>query len=215
MAWFLDRLREGKLLTATEIYDTIGFRTIVGVSINGRKAIAGPLCVSAVMLEPHLKVQYTQPAKDLNEEECNKISADIKLRASFLSIGWGLPETFARGPDVPILNALSTCLAGFSIYNPVTAIIIDGFSYTPSNLPVNLYGSHIPIIRADGASEFLEPSIAASIVAKTARGALMNMLHEEFPEYGWDTNKGFATKQHLEAIKEYGLSGHHRQKGQS
>ncbi len=214
MAWFLDKLREGKLLTATEIYDTTGFRTIVGVSINGRKAIAGPLCVSAVMLEPHLKIQYTQPAKDLTEEECNRISGDIKLRASFLSIGWGLPEAFARGPDAPILNALMTCLAGFSIYNPVTAIIMDSFSYTPETLPVNLYGSHIPIIRADGASEFLEPSIAASIVAKTARGALMNMLHEEFPHYGWNSNKGFATKQHLEAIKEYGLSGHHRhQKG--
>jgi ribonuclease HII len=214
MAWFLDRLKEGKLLTATEIYDTVGFRTIVGVSINGRKAIAGPVCVSAVMLEPHLKVQYTQPAKDLTEEESHKISGDIKQRASFLSIGWGLPEAFARGVDVPILNALSSCLAEFSIYSPVTAIIIDGFNYTSETIPINLYGSQIPIIRADGASEFLEPSIAASIVAKTARGALMNMLHEEFPEYGWSSNKGFATKQHLEAIKEHGMSGHHRyQKG--
>jgi ribonuclease HII len=210
MAWFLDKLREKKLLTMTEIYDTVGFRTLVGVSINGRKAIAGPICVSAVMVEPHSKVQYTQPAKDLTEEECRKISDDIKLRASFLTIGWGIFDGHSRSPDVCILQALSTCLASLSVYCPATSIVIDGFSYTQETLPPNLYGSGIPIIRVDGASEFFEPCIAASIVAKTARNALMNMLHEELPSYGWDSNKGFATKQHLESIKEHGLSGHHR-----
>jgi ribonuclease HII len=210
MAWFLDRLREGKLLTSTEIYDTVGFRSIVGVSINGRKAIAGPVCMSAVMLDPHLKVQYTQPAKDLTEEECLRISADIKLRATSLTIGWGLVDDFIHGPDVPILKGLATCLSQFSFYNPVTSIVIDGFSYTAQTLPTNLSSSQIPIIRAEGASEFLEPCIAASIVAKAARNTIMNMLHDEFPAYGWATNKGFATKQHLKAVEEYGLSGHHR-----
>lgn len=210
MAWFLDKLREGKLLTMTEIYDTVGFRSIVGVSISGRKAIAGPLCACAVSLDPHLKVQYTQSAKDLTEEECVRISNDIKLRSSTLTIGWGMVDAFSRGPDIPILNALATCLGEFSIYRPVTAIVIDGFGYKPNTVPTSLYGAHIPIIRADGASEFLEPCIAASIVAKAARNTIMNMIHSEFPAYGWNTNKGFATKQHLEAIKDYGWSGHHR-----
>ena len=210
MAWFLDRLREGKLLTMTEIYDTVGFKSIVGVSINGRKAIAGPVCVSAVSLDPYLKVQYTQSAKELTEEECVKISEDIKLRATTLSIGWGLVEAFEKGHDKPLLDAMSSCLVEFSIYRPVTAIVIDGFSYRPDTVPISLYNSRIPIIRADGASEFLEPCIAASIVAKAARGTLMNILHEEFPEYGWASNKGFATKLHMEAIKMYGWSGHHR-----
>jgi ribonuclease HII len=210
MAWFLDKLREKKLLTMTEIYDTVGFRTLVGVSINGRKAIAGPICASAVIVEPHSKVQYTQPAKDLSEEECRKISDDIKLRSSFLTIGWGVFDDYLRTHDMVILQALSVCLSSFSIYYPATSIIIDGFGYTQETLPSNLYGSGIPIIRADGASEFFEPCIAASVVAKTARNALMDMLHEELPLYGWNSNKGFATKQHLDAIKEHGLSGHHR-----
>jgi ribonuclease HII len=214
MAWFLDRLRSKELLTSTELYDKIGFKTVVGVSIQGRKAIAGPVCAVAVILEPHHQTQYLQSAKELTVGECREISAGIKRSASFVSIGWGIVEEFHKGPDRPVLRSLSECLSEFSVYRPVTAIVIDGFSYTSQTLPNNLSRSYIPIIRADGASEFFEPCIAASIIAKNARGALMDVLHDEFPEYGWASNKGFATKQHLEAIKTYGLSGHHRpQKG--
>ena len=210
MAWFLDKLREGKLLTVTEVVETVGFTNVVGVAINGRKAIAGPVCAVAVIIEPHSRFQYTELAKNLTEEECNRVSDDIKLRAAFLSIGWGVSDDFINGPEYPLLKSLTSCLTEFSIYHPATAIVIDGFGYTEDTLPVNLNGSQIPIIRLDGAADFFEPNIAASIVAKAARNALMNTIHEEFSEYGWNTNKGFATPQHLEAIKKHGWSGHHR-----
>jgi ribonuclease HII len=210
MAWFINRLKEHTLLTATEVYENVGFKNIVGVSFNGKKALAGPVCAAAVIIEPHLKIQYVELAKNLSESECAKVSSDIKLRANFVSLGWGVPEDYERGSDYPLLKALSACLAEFSAYKPVTAIVIDGFGYTEETLPTNLNGSQIPIIRLDGASDFFEPNVAAAIVAKAARNALMSTIHAEFPVYGWNTNKGFATPQHLEAIKTNGWSGHHR-----
>ena len=126
MAWFLDKLREGKLLTATEVADTVGFTNVVGVTINGRKAIAGPVCAVSVIIEPHSKFQYTELAKNLSEEECGRVANDIKLRAAFLSIGWGVTEDFERDSDYPVLKALSSCLTEFSVYHPATTIFSCG-----------------------------------------------------------------------------------------
>ena len=81
-------------------------------------------------------------------------------------------------------------------------LLIDGNKFKPYNsIP------HECIIKGD--SKILSIA-AASILAKNYRDSLMLKLHEEFPEYGWNTNFGYATKKHQEALKKYGPTIHHR-----
>jgi ribonuclease HII len=204
MSWLYDRLVKRDFLSAQEIYDSIGFRTVVGVSLEGSSALAGPLAASAVMLVPEQPVKYNHSIKTLSSEDCNKLSDDIKFRADMASLGWAFESTVQES----IRKSVGISLGLISYYNPVTIIVLDGF--TLETLPINLERSGIPVVNVKNAHEFFEPTIAAKIVARAARNNLMDELHETYPEYEWDTNKGYATAAHIEAIKKYGITAHHR-----
>lgn len=91
---------------------------------------------------------------------------------------------------------------------------LDELSFRPGHILVdgnrfNLYKGipHTCIVRGDSAYMSIA---AASILAKTCRDDIMRKLHDEFPVYGWSSNKGYPTRMHVRAIREHGLSSHHR-----
>jgi ribonuclease HII len=211
MGWLIDRLIDRKFLSASEIYTTLGFPYIVGVAVEGRPAIAGPVAAGAVILNPEQHIKYNQNVSKLTHEECGKLAEDIKYRSVEAFLGWGLVSQMAESIESAVHHAVSVSLGSFSEWNPATAIILDNISLNP--LPVNLNRTDIPIISVRAASEFVEVVIAARIVARAARNAAMNEFHEIYPAYGFNTNKGYATGQHLEAIQKYGPCEIHRPLG--
>jgi ribonuclease HII len=209
MAWLTDRLLKRKFLSAEEIHTTVGFRSIVGVSVDGLPAIAGPITASAVILVPEQQIKYNQRfINRLTPEECDQLADDIKYRADTATIGWGSVDQLAVSTQKALHYAVGLCLGLFSFYDPVTAIILDNFILDPP--PINLERSGIPMISVRNAYEFVEPVIAARIVARSARNSFMNEAHQNYPEYDWKNNKGYATPQHIEAIKMYGITELHR-----
>jgi ribonuclease HII len=210
MGWLIDRLiTDRSFLSSEEIYQRVGFAHVVGVTVEGRPAIAGPVTVSAVIIPPNQRIKYNQNLKLLTAEECNILSDDIKYRATSASLGWGTVfDISSKSLDATIQHALRVSLGVFSKWDPVSLIILDNVILDP--MPINLVDSGIPVVSIKSASDFLEPVIAARIVARSARNTLMNVLHESYPQYGFNTNKGYATAQHLEAIREYGPCELHR-----
>jgi ribonuclease HII len=121
------------------------------------------------------------------------------------SIAWNIGFVFQEEIDkINILNAsilaMHRALDGLKIKPDF--IIVDGNRFKPyKNIP------HKTIVKGD--SKYLSIA-AASILAKTYRDKYMKNLHQEFPQYDWDNNKGYPTRKHREAIRKYGITKHHR-----
>ena len=169
-----------------------------GVDEAGRGPLCGPVCVAACILDPENPVYGINDSKKLSEKKRFALSVQILDLAQRVGIGRVEPEVIDR---VNILNA--TKLAFKAAYEQVGCayVLIDA-----------LKGLDIPahqqsIIHGDALSYLIG---AASIVAKVTRDAYMVQMHEQYPEYGFVRNKGYGTKEHLEALKKYGPCPLHR-----
>jgi len=169
-----------------------------GMDEVGRGALAGPLVAAAVRLHPLFRHPLLRDSKRLSEAQRERIEPLIRGAAQALEIvsvsphlidqhgiGWANRTAFER-----LLELVSAPLC-----------LIDG------NLRLNSPARYLTVIRGDQ----LVPAIsAASIVAKVHRDRLMRALAVEYPEYGWEGNKGYGSSQHLQAILVHGPSPHHR-----
>lgn len=209
MAWLYPRIQTREPLTADEIYDNLGMDEVMGVAVVGRKAIAGPVCAGAVILPIKDPIKILQPVSTLSRDELRRLAEYIKLKSTTVLVGWGsVADMYTRGLDTAVNIAVSSALKMVSPYDTKDFIILDDFKFDLR--PNNLVSPDIHLLTIEKAHEFIEPVIAAQIVATVAHDAMMQLMHTEFPEYDWDNNNGYATPMHLEAIRMHGYTSYHR-----
>jgi len=172
-----------------------------GVDEAGRGALAGPLAVAAVILDPARPVAGLNDSKQLNARRREMLYARIIERA----LAWRIE--FVAVDDIDRINILQATLTGMRRaligLSPAPALaLIDG-NQLPAALPCPA--------RALIGGDALEPCImAASILAKVARDAHLQTLHAEFPHYGFDRHKGYPTSAHQQALRNHGPCPQHR-----
>jgi len=173
----------------------------VGCDEAGRGCLCGPVVAAAVILPENFSCDILNDSKKLSEKKRNELRIIIEKEALSYGVAFVSHE---RIDEINILNASIEAmhLAIDKLSTTPKHIIIDGNRFKPyKNIP------HDTIIKGDG--KYLSIA-AASILAKTYRDEYMEKLHLEYPEYNWKQNKGYPTKAHREAIKEFGATDHHR-----
>lgn len=177
-----------------------GYKYICGVDEAGRGPLCGPVVASAVILPKDICIEGVNDSKKLSEKKREKLYDEIMARA--LAVGIGISDVDVI-EKVNILNA--TKLAMIQAINDLQItpdyVIVDGNQKIDITIPLDT------VIKGDSKSE----SIAcASIIAKVTRDRMLLKYDKEYPEYGFSKHKGYGTKLHIEAIKEYGITPIHR-----
>ncbi|ATV37811.1 ribonuclease HII [Prevotella intermedia] len=172
-----------------------------GCDEAGRGCLAGSVFAAAVILPPDYENELLNDSKQLSEKKRYLLRSMIEKDALAWAVG---VVTAAEIDKINILNAsiLAMHRALDALSLRPEAIIVDGNRFKPyHDVP------HTTIVKGDG--KYLSIA-AASILAKTYRDDYMKAIAEEFPQYDWRSNKGYPTKKHRAAIKEYGISPYHR-----
>ena len=186
-----------------------------GCDEAGRGPLAGSVFAAAVVLEPKLIEQeqhrewleLLNDSKQLTERERQLLRPKIEQYAA----AWAVVEVTAD--EIDQINILKASIIGMQR-------ALDKLTITPQHILVdgNKWKPYIPagqvmeipartVIKGDG--KYLSIA-AASVLAKTYRDEYMLRLHKEYPQYHWDTNMGYPTKAHYEAIRQYGITPYHR-----
>ena len=176
-----------------------------GCDEAGRGCLAGSVYAAAVILpdgyQNELLNELLNDSKQLSEKKRYQLREIIERDAVAWAVGIVTPDEIDQ---INILNAsiLAMHRALDQLKVRPEAIIVDGNRFKPyQDLP------HTTIVKGDG--KYLAIA-AASILAKTYRDDYMNQLAEEYPQYDWLSNKGYPTKKHREAIKQFGITPYHR-----
>jgi ribonuclease HII len=177
------------------------FELECGTDEAGRGCLAGPVTAAAVILPEGFKSKILNDSKQLSEKKRYSLKPIIEEQALSFAVAHIFQEEIDK---INILNA-SILAMHQSIERLQIApefIIVDGNRFKPfKKIPFET------IVKGD--SKFLSIA-AASVLAKTYRDDYMERIHEEFPMYNWKQNKGYPTKEHREAIKEFGVTKYHR-----
>jgi ribonuclease HII len=181
-------------------YAARGFRVIAGVDEAGRGALAGPVVSAAVVLRGDCDLVRIYDSKAIAEDDREALFRDIVSAALSVGISFGHPRIIDRD------NILQATLQ--TMHRAVDAlrltpdlVLVDGrerFQWP---------GTLVTVVKGDARSLSVA---AASIVAKVARDRLMRRLHRRYPLYHFDRNKGYGTRDHLEAIAAHGAADVHR-----
>ena len=177
-----------------------GYKSICGVDEAGRGPLAGPVCAAAVILPDNTVIDGVNDSKKLSEKKREALFSVIKETALSYSIAYASVEEIE---ELNILNAtmlaMKRAVEGLDV--PADFAMIDG------NKSPELKIESECIIKGDAKSM----SVAcASILAKVSRDHLLYEYAKEYPQYHFDKHKGYGTKAHTEAIKEYGPCLYHR-----
>ena len=168
----------------------------------GRGCLCGPVVAAAVILDDNFEQNLVNDSKKLNLKTRLELDDYIKNNVKDYAIAELSPEFIDQHNILNAsIHAMHNALDKLTIRPEL--ILVDGNKFHPYN-----YIPHQCIIKGD--SKILSIA-AASILAKNYRDQLMIQLHEEFPEYGWNKNMGYATKVHIEALKKFGPTKYHRQ----
>ncbi len=183
-----------------------------GCDEAGRGCLAGSVYAAAVILPEGYQNELLNDSKQLTEKRRYELREIIERDAVAWAVGVVTPEEIDK---INILNAsiLAMHRALDQLKVRPEAIIVDGNRFKPyyeRGEGSEVRGEKLPhttIVKGDG--KYLSIA-AASILAKTYRDDYMNQLAEEYPQYDWLSNKGYPTKKHREAIKQYGITPYHR-----
>ena len=172
----------------------------VGCDEAGRGCLAGPVVAAAVILPKNFKHLLLNDSKQLSEKKRVLLRTEIKEHAIAYAIG------IVDHQEIDEINILQASLVAMSdAFNALDKrfkhALVDG-----NKLP-QLPCSATYVIKGDGKSVSIA---AASIVAKVTRDRIMADLHAQHPQYGWNTNSGYPSKAHREAIDLHGITPHHR-----
>ena len=168
----------------------------------GRGCLCGPVVAAAVVLDDNFEQNLVNDSKKLNFKTRLELNDYIKNNVKDYAIAELSPEFIDQHNILNAsIHAMHNALDKLTIRPEL--ILVDGNKFHPYN-----FIPHQCIIKGD--SKVLSIA-AASILAKNYRDQLMIQLHDEFPEYGWNKNMGYATKVHIEALKKFGPTKYHRQ----
>ena len=176
-------------------------RIEAGCDEAGRGCLAGPVFAAAVILPETFQNELLNDSKQLTEKRRYALRPIIEQEALAWAVGIVMPEEIDR---INILKAsfLAMHRAVDQLKVRPQHLLIDGNRFTPyPDVP------HTTIVKGDGTYMSIA---AASVLAKTYRDDYMNQLDEQFPVYRWKENKGSPTKAHREAIRQFGITPHHR-----
>ena len=172
-----------------------------GCDEAGRGCLAGSVYAAAVILPPDYHTELLNDSKQLTEKRRYALRETIQRDAVAWAVGVVTPEEI---DNINILNAsiLAMHRALDQLAVRPEAVIVDGNRFKPyGNVPFST------IVKGDG--KYLSIA-AASILAKTYRDDYMGKLAEEYPQYDWNGNKGYPTKKHRDAIRQFGTTPYHR-----
>ena len=172
-----------------------------GCDEAGRGCLAGSVYAAAVILPPDFKNDLLNDSKQLTERQRYQLREVIEREALAWAVGIVTPEEIDK---INILNAsfLAMHRAVDQLKVRPEHLLIDGNRFKKyQDLP------HTTVVKGDG--KYLSIA-AASILAKTYRDDYMNALHEKYPYFDWNKNKGYPTKKHRAAIREHGATPYHR-----
>lgn len=179
---------------------TAGFRLIAGVDEVGRGALAGPLYACAVILPDAVNVDGIKDSKLLTAKQRERIAAEIRAAALAVSIVRVLPGSIdKRGLHRSNLWALRQAIVRLA---PTPDYVLsDGFR--PARLPM-------PALSIKKGDRIARTVAAASVLAKVARDAAMRRMARRYPGYGFETNVGYGTAEHWDALRRMGPTPIHR-----
>ena len=173
---------------------------VCGVDEAGRGPLAGPVYAAAVILDESRPIDGLADSKKLSEKRRDKLALEIRQHA----VAWAIAEASVQ--EIDSINILRASL--LAMRRAVEAlrvrpheVWVDGLYCPQTGIPSQA------IVRGDSSVAAIS---AASILAKTARDALMLQLHERYPQYGFDGHKGYPTASHLAALRQHGVSAVHR-----
>ena len=178
-----------------------GFTLEVGTDEAGRGCLAGPVVAAAVILPTDFSHPFLNDSKQLSEKKRQELRPIIEETAIAYAVSFVMQE------EVDEINVLQASIT--AMHRAIEAlkispefIIVDGNKFRNyQKIP------HQTIVKGD--SKYLSIA-AASILAKTYRDDYMEKIHQEFPDYFWDKNKGYPTIEHRNAIRKFGATIHHR-----
>lgn len=177
-----------------------GVNVICGVDEAGRGPLAGPVCASAVILPAHLDIPGLTDSKKLTDKKRRELFPVIQEQA----IAWGIGMASCEEIDeINILQAtymaMREAISNLSV--PPQVLLNDAVTIPEVTIP------QVPIIKGDAKSVSIA---AASIVAKVTRDHLMEEYDKVLPGYGFASNKGYGSAEHVAALKELGPTPIHR-----
>lgn len=179
-------------------YEHLGY--ICGIDEVGRGPFAGPVVAGAVILPPDCEILYVNDSKQLSEKMREQLYDEIMEKAVSVAVGYASPQ---RIDEINILQATYEAMREAVSKLDVTPQILLNDAVTIPQITI----PQVPIIKGDAKSISIA---AASIVAKVTRDRLMREYDKIMPEYGFASNKGYGSKEHIEAIKNYGPTPIHR-----
>lgn len=182
-----------------KLYDK-GYNYICGIDEAGRGPLCGPVVAAAVILNKGDHIEGVNDSKKLSEKKREALYEIIKQRAVAYSVGIVDEKTI---DEINILEATRLAMKK----------AVEGLSTKPDyalvdaekKVPIDV--AYTPIIKGDALSESIA---AASIIAKVTRDHMITEMDKMYPEYNFKKNKGYGTKEHIEAIKKHGLCKIHR-----
>ncbi len=173
---------------------------VAGVDEAGRGPLAGPVVAAAVIFKPGVRIPFVDDSKKLSENRREGLYHVIRREAVAVGVGTVSHDVIDR---INILQAsmlaMHKAIAQLSIQPE--QLLVDGNFFRHENIPVE------NIVKGDTLSHSIA---AASIIAKATRDALMREYDMVFPNYGFAKHKGYGTREHVAAIRRYGLSEIHR-----
>ncbi len=177
-----------------------GYLRVCGIDEAGRGPLAGPVCAAAVILPGGLEIEGLNDSKKLTEKKREALFDVITARAEAYGIGWASEQEIDQ---VNILQAtfLAMARAVEALSLPADFALVDGNRMPPLSIPGET------IVKGDGKAACIA---AASVLAKVSRDRALRELDQRHPEYGFAQHKGYGTKAHYAAIKQYGLLPEHR-----
>lgn len=175
--------------------------TEAGCDEAGRGPLAGPVFAAAVILPDDFHHPLLDDSKKMTAKARELLRPIIEREA----VAWAVEEVSAE--EIDTINILNASITGMQravrrLKVRPDFLLIDGNRFKPFD-----GFAYQCVVKGDGK---FAPIAAASVLAKTHRDEYMRRLAAEYPQYGWDRNMGYPTKEHIEAIRKYGCTPHHR-----
>lgn len=186
-------------MNTVSLFDNAG-EVVCGVDEAGRGPLAGPVFAAAVILDPSKPIAGLRDSKKLSASRRDQLALLIQRDA----LAWSIAQCSAA--EIDALNILQATMLAMRR-------AIEGLSLVPTLALID--GNRCPVttVRTEaiikGDDKVMAIS-AASILAKTARDALLTDMHTRYPQYGFDQHKGYPTALHLARLREYGVTPEHR-----
>ena len=191
------KARSAELTAYDRQYRQAGL-VVAGMDEVGRGPLAGSVVTACVVMPEEPVIIWVDDSKRLSESRREKVFDEIMKHALYVGIGEMSPEEIDR---INILEATKSAMRKAAAEVPADIFLVDAVT------KLGLKGKEIPIIKGDATSYSIA---AASIVAKVTRDRQMIELDRLYPEYGFARNKGYGTKEHIEALKKIGPCPVHR-----